>query len=252
MTSIRSKLAIVANVGVQIDSGAPSTTTNVLYNVGGVLYFNGVAVSANASYSATIGDGTSTSIVVTHNLNTTNVDVSIFELSGNKRKVDPGVEIRNTSVNSITLVFSVAPASNSLQVNVFAKGASISGPTRSTSTYTSASLAAAATETGTITLPRSCELYKISVSYPARIRLYHSDAYRTADASRAVGVIPAGDHGMFSEIVAPAGSSYTFPILPIHDFIALDDVSTTAYISITNLDTVSRVIAVTYSIMSKE
>lgn len=74
------------------------------------------------SYSATIGDGSSTSIVVTHGLNTNDVDVSIFELTGNKRKVDSGVEIRNTSTTQVTLVFSSAPSLNSLRVNVYSNG----------------------------------------------------------------------------------------------------------------------------------
>lgn len=83
---------------------------------------NGNFAQGSPSYSQTIGDGTNTTIVVTHNLGVTDCDVSIFELTGNKRKVDSGVEIRSTSNTQITLVFSTAPALNSLRVIVFGNG----------------------------------------------------------------------------------------------------------------------------------
>ena len=74
------------------------------------------------AYSTTIGDGVSTTITVTHNLGVTDCNVSIFELTGNKRKVDSGVEIRSISTTQISLVFATAPASNSLRVTVFSSG----------------------------------------------------------------------------------------------------------------------------------
>lgn len=111
-----------ANGGVAFADGAPATTTNKLYNVGAILYWNGSPVIPTTSYATTVGDGTSTSIVVTHSLGTTDVGVSIFEVGGNKRRVDGGVEIRNTSTTQLTLVFSSAPATNSLRVVVFSSG----------------------------------------------------------------------------------------------------------------------------------
>lgn len=88
--------------------------------------------NSKKSYSATIGDGTSTTITVTHNLGVTDVDVSIFELTGNKRKIDSGVEIRSISTTQISLIFATAPASNSLRVNVFSSG----GTSGTTDPYT--------------------------------------------------------------------------------------------------------------------
>ena len=62
---------------------------------------------------ATIGDGVATSIVVTHNLNTKEVVSQVRQASD-----DAYVEcdIANTSVNTTTFTFSVAPASSSLKV----------------------------------------------------------------------------------------------------------------------------------------
>lgn len=64
--------------------------------------------------SNTIGDGSATSILFTHNLNTEDVVVMVREAGGSKRNVI--CEIQYTSVNSVTLVFDSAPALNSLRV----------------------------------------------------------------------------------------------------------------------------------------
>lgn len=69
-------------------------------------------------YGATFGDGSATSFVITHNLNTLDTVVLVKETGGNKREVE--CEIRETTVNSITLLFNAAPASNSLRAVVIA------------------------------------------------------------------------------------------------------------------------------------
>lgn len=71
-------------------------------------------------YSATFGDGSATSYVITHNLNTDDTEVYVREAGGSKRQIL--CEIQHTSVNSVTLVFDSdsVPASNSLRVTVLA------------------------------------------------------------------------------------------------------------------------------------
>lgn len=64
-------------------------------------------------FSATVGDGSATSIAVTHNFSTTDVQVQVFELTGSKREVF--VEKQITSANAVTLLFDVAPAANALR-----------------------------------------------------------------------------------------------------------------------------------------
>ena len=66
-------------------------------------------------YAATIGDGSSTSIAVTHGLGTQDVTVSIRDASTNQ-----GYETdwTATSTNVVTFTFAVAPAANSLRVVV--------------------------------------------------------------------------------------------------------------------------------------
>lgn len=67
-------------------------------------------------FAAAIGDGSTTSIVVTHNLNTQDVIVQVYTASGTFAEVN--VEIQNTSVNTITLVFATAPTSGQYRVVV--------------------------------------------------------------------------------------------------------------------------------------
>ena len=67
-------------------------------------------------YGIAVGDGSSTSIAVTHNLNSRDVVVEVYRNSGNYDTVM--VEVRRTSVNVVTLVFDTAPASNAFQVVV--------------------------------------------------------------------------------------------------------------------------------------
>lgn len=86
---------------------------------------NGNFAQGSPSYSETIGNNSATTIDVTHNLGTTDVNVSVFELTGNKRKVDNGLEIRQHPTNpnnQVRLVFTAAPATASLRVTVFSSG----------------------------------------------------------------------------------------------------------------------------------
>lgn len=64
-------------------------------------------------YPATVGDGSSTAIVVIHNLNTQDVTVSLRNVASPYAAVLTSWEA--TSVNTITLRFASAPTSNSLR-----------------------------------------------------------------------------------------------------------------------------------------
>ncbi len=74
------------------------------------------ALGTVTKYTATIGDGSTTSIVVTHNLNTQAVLVSVAYTASPYQVVQ--VETQLTSANTITLVFAAAPASGALIVTV--------------------------------------------------------------------------------------------------------------------------------------
>jgi hypothetical protein len=63
----------------------------------------------------TIGDGSTTALVVTHNLNTRDVVVMVRDASTHDEIL---VDVQMTSVNTVTLTFAVAPASNAYKVVV--------------------------------------------------------------------------------------------------------------------------------------
>jgi hypothetical protein len=67
------------------------------------------------SYKATVGDGTTASIAVSHNLNSTDVMVTVVDLA-TKQITYPTVAI--TSANVVTVTFATAPAANSKRVIV--------------------------------------------------------------------------------------------------------------------------------------
>lgn len=69
-------------------------------------------------FSATIGDASNTSIVVNHNLGTTDVSVQLWETGGSKRQVL--AEIQATDANNVTCIFDAAPATNSIRALVLA------------------------------------------------------------------------------------------------------------------------------------
>jgi hypothetical protein len=109
----------------QITAGDGLTkTANTLNVVPG----DGLAVTADSvkidravvvtKYAETIGDGTATSYTVTHNLNTRDVIVSLYDTASPYAEVMADVE--HSTTNTITLLFSVAPTTNKYRVVVHA------------------------------------------------------------------------------------------------------------------------------------
>jgi hypothetical protein len=87
---------------------------------------NGITVLTNtvaidsavvvSKYNASIGDGSATSYTVTHNLNTRDVQVTIYDNTAPYAEVI--ADVQHTTVNTITVLFSVAPTSNQYRVVV--------------------------------------------------------------------------------------------------------------------------------------
>lgn len=109
----------------QITAGAGLTkTANTLDVIGG----DGITVNADSvvidrtvvvtKYAANIGNGSATSYTVTHNLNTRDVIVSIYDNASPYAEVMADVE--HTTTNSITILFSVAPTTDKYRVVVHA------------------------------------------------------------------------------------------------------------------------------------
>jgi hypothetical protein len=98
-------------------TNATSFTTDQL------VYFNGTSLASTSldvnlitrKYSATIGNGSSTEITVTHSLNTKDVVVSIRDAATDEEVT---ADISRPTVDTILVTFNVAPASNAYRVVV--------------------------------------------------------------------------------------------------------------------------------------
>ncbi len=96
-----------------LDSGGSTRVqTKVLTDVAGRV--RETTISSYLSYTTTIGDGSSTSFLLTHNLDTRDLIIQVRRAASPYDLVDVAVEY--TSVNTVTLVFASPPAVNDFRV----------------------------------------------------------------------------------------------------------------------------------------
>ncbi|MCD5994136.1 head decoration protein [Pseudomonas sp. CDFA 602] len=108
-------IGTTALVFTQIASGATYTAGNGILIVGGAITADPAVVARKAS--ATIGDGSATTIAVTHNLNTQDVIVSVREVSTNAVVL---ADVVPNGVNTVQVTFSTAPTTGQYRVTVLA------------------------------------------------------------------------------------------------------------------------------------
>ena len=100
--NLSSDLAVGAGAGIQVLTNTVAIDTAVVVT----------------KYAANVGDGSATSYTITHNLNTRDVIVSVYEATGSYAEVV--CDVNHATANTITLLFSVAPTSNQYRVVVHA------------------------------------------------------------------------------------------------------------------------------------
>lgn len=96
--NLSSDLAVGAGNGIQVLTNTVAIDTSVVV----------------VKYAANVGDGSATSYTITHNLNTKDVQVTLYDNSAPYAEVI--CDVQHTTVNTVTLLFSVAPTSNQYRV----------------------------------------------------------------------------------------------------------------------------------------
>jgi hypothetical protein len=124
---------------------------------------------------------------------------------------------------------------------------------RKTENVATDSLASAATDnTKVLSIGKGCLLVKLETDYPAWVRIYSSQAAQTADASRARTTDPTAGAGVLLEVITVAGALAVGLSPAIAAYSLEASPGTTLYITVTNDDTVSRVITVTVTVIPIE
>jgi len=103
-TTVTNQLALKANVS----SLAPVATTGTY-----------ASLTAKPTFTTTVGDGTATSYVITHGLNTQNIQEPSLRLTASPYTFVKG-EIRATSATTVTVVFGTAPTAGQYTLTVTA------------------------------------------------------------------------------------------------------------------------------------
>jgi hypothetical protein len=102
LTLTGNTFAVGAGTGISVGADTVSINTAVVVT----------------KYAASVGDGAATSYTVTHNLNTRDVIVTLFDNSAPYAEVI--ADVQHTTANTITVLFTVAPTSNQYRVVVHA------------------------------------------------------------------------------------------------------------------------------------
>lgn len=108
-------LGTTALVFAQVGGGSSYTAGNGVTITSGVIAADPTVVARKAS--ATVGDGTATTLTVTHNLNTQDVHVSVREVSSNAGVI---VDWVANGVNTVQLTFATAPTSGQYRATIIA------------------------------------------------------------------------------------------------------------------------------------
>lgn len=123
---------------------------------------------------------------------------------------------------------------------------------RTTLSHTTITLAASATEEFTLAINKTADLLKVATDFPAWVRVYGSAAMRSDDSGRLITEDPAPGAGCFfdgrTESTALEIDCSPVPIFVNHD----STPANTAYLSLRNLDTVSRAITLDLTFIPQE
>jgi hypothetical protein len=118
-TQLNAATSYAQGNGITISGGTISANVvgggGVLAASGGLELDPGVAV---LKYATNVGDGSSTSYTITHNLNTRDVQATLYAAATPFAEAD--CDVQHATVNTLTLIFAAAPTLNQYRVVVHA------------------------------------------------------------------------------------------------------------------------------------
>jgi hypothetical protein len=115
--NVGDQLIYNGNLGVweKLD-GIPSEVVSVAGRTGAVVLTKADVSGAVGKYAVNVGDGTTTTFTITHNLGTNDVLAQVYTLASTFDMVFPDIQF--TTTNTITLIFAIAPTVNQYRVVV--------------------------------------------------------------------------------------------------------------------------------------
>jgi hypothetical protein len=126
------------------------------------------------------------------------------------------------------------------------------GGSRADFVGTATALAVNASADLDIPIAKAWTAIRLRTNRPARVRIYANAAARTADAARAVGTAPSGDHGLLMEYITTSGDM-DWAIAPALVGYNLESTPTTnAAVRVTNLDSATGDTTVTLTAIPQE
>lgn len=141
-----------------------------------------------------------------------------------------------------TRMVTVDVAGNLLSQAIPTNGGTLSQTEQSFSTT---SIADTTSELKNVAVGKVSMVRKIESNVPCRIRAYSTAAYRTADAARAIGIDPQGEHGLLLEAVTEAANL----VLDASDMSSLFNADApavnTIYFNIQNRSGITQIVTVT-------
>ena len=121
---------------------------------------------------------------------------------------------------------------------------------RTSTTFTANGLAPDGSMAQSISFSKTANILSVTTDYSAWIRIYGTSASMSADSGRLITVDPSPNSSVYLDLLTTTGTYYLNPIAMFTNFdISL---SNTAYISVTNKDTVLRTITVTLNYLPLE
>ena len=130
----------------------------------------------------------------TQYINATDVKNAITQIY-----TDMSAAITALNANEVTIQPDTPPTGTEIWIDTDDQYYSSASSTRQVTSMNTATIPSNVSEMSTIPLASGYRLYAISTSSPARVRLYTTVAKQEADLSRAIGVVPTGDHGLMFE-----------------------------------------------------